>query len=133
MQFDLLILNCIFVNMVEINLKRDIKISIIEGKYNLISSYQIPTNILSWFKCPNCDLYPLVWKFNNGSSTGCGCGRNKYEHFSIYSESIMSYATRHNGSVSNYDSDKLRKNWNHWVVTGIEIEPRKQILADGKW
>lgn len=49
----------------------------------------------------------------------------------LFSESIMSHVTRHNGSALDYD--KLRKNWNHWVSTGEELEPREQILKEGKW
>ena len=45
----------------------------------------------------------------------------------------MSHVTRHGGSALHYDSDKLRKNWNHWVHYGEELEPREQILKEGKW
>jgi hypothetical protein len=117
----------------EKEIKRDIKISILEGKYKCICAYEIPRNILDWFKCPNCNLYPLVWEYNNGSSTSCGCGESIYNGFSIYTESIMSYINRNNGSVMGHDSDKLRKNWNHWVETGKELEPRKKMLEEGKW
>lgn len=116
-----------------IQLQRDIKLDIISGKYKCISAYQIPKNIDKWLICPKCNLRPLVWEFNNGRSTGCGCGENEYNHFSIYSESIMSYVTRHSGSALHYDSDKLRKNWNHWVHYGEELEPREQLLKEGKW
>ena len=114
-------------------LERDIKLDIITGKYKAISAYQIPKDIDKWLICPNCNLRPLVWEFNNGRSTACGCGKNEYNHFSIYSESIMSYVTRHGGSALHYDSDKLRKNWNHWVHYGEELEPREQLLKEGKW
>lgn len=116
-----------------IQLERDIKLDIIEGKYKCISAYKIPDNPEEWLNCPNCGLKPLVWEFNNGRSTGCGCGENEYNHFSVWSESIMSWVTRHRGSVLNYDSYKLRKNWNHWVKTDEELEPRSQLLDEGKW
>jgi hypothetical protein len=112
---------------------RDIKIDIVSGKYKCISAYKIPNKPEKWLRCPNCGLKPLVWEFNNGSSTGCGCGKNEYNHFSIWTESIMSYVTRHSGSALNYDSDKLRKNWNHWVHYGEELEPREELLKEGKW
>ena len=112
---------------------RDIKISIIEGKYKCISAYKIPDDIDKWDNCRNCGLKPLTWTFNNGASTACGCGENEYNHFSIYAESIMSHITRNNGSALDYDCDKLRKNWNHWVNTGGILEEREQLLKDGKW
>ena len=112
---------------------RDIKISIIEGKYKCISAYSIPEDIQNWAPCPNCGLKPLSRVFNNGSSTACGCGENEYNHFSIWTESIMSHATRCNGSVLNYNSNKLMINWNYWVYNGIELEPREQLLKEGKW
>jgi hypothetical protein len=112
---------------------RDIKLDIIDGKYKCISAYKIPDKPYDWLNCPKCGLKPLVWEFNNGRSTGCGCGENEYNHFSINSESIMSHVTRNAGSALEYDSDKLRKNWNHWVETGEELETRKKLLAEGKW
>ena len=114
-------------------LERDIKIDIIQGKYKCISAYQIPKDPDKWLNCPKCGLKPLVWEYNNGRSTGCGCGENEYNHFSIWSESIMSHVTRHGGSALHHDSDKLRKNWNHWVHYGEELEPRQQLLKEGKW
>jgi len=112
---------------------RDVKIDIILGKYKCISAYKIPDNFEKWNKCPDCGLYPLIWEFNNGSSTACGCGKNEYDHFSIYAESIMSYGKRNAFNFGGYDNDKLRKNWNHWTVYKEELEPRYKILADGKW
>ena len=116
-----------------IQLERDIKIDIIEGKYKCISAYKIPDKPEEWLDCPNCGLKPLVWEYNNGRSTGCGCGENEYNHFSIWAESIMSYVTRHGGSALEYDSFELRKNWNHWVETGKEFITREQLLKEGKW
>jgi hypothetical protein len=45
----------------------------------------------------------------------------------------MSWVRRHGGSALGYDSDKLRKNWNHWVHYGEELEPREKLLGEGKW
>ena len=112
---------------------RDIKIDIIKGKYKCISAYKIPDNPEEWLNCPNCGLKPLVWEFNNGRSTGCGCGENEYNHFSIHAESIMSWVTRFGGSALNYNSNKLKINWNYWVNNKEELEPRAQLLDEGKW
>jgi hypothetical protein len=116
-----------------IEIIRDIKIDILSGKYKCIDSYEIPKNPENWSQCPNCGLRPLVWEFDNGRTTACGCGKNKYDHFSIWSESIMSHIKRNGGSVQDYNSDKLMINWNYWVHNGIELEPREQLLKEGKW
>ena len=112
---------------------RDIKLDIILGKYKCISAYLIPRDHEGWLECPDCGLKPLVWEFNNGSSTACGCGRNEYDHHSIWSESIMSYVTRNGGSALGWDSDGLRKNWNHWVLTGEELCSRDFLIKNGRW
>jgi hypothetical protein len=112
---------------------RDIKIDIIQGKYKCISAYEIPGNVNGWKRCPTCNLVPLVWSFNNGNSTACGCGDNEYNHFSIHSESIMSYVKRNKGVIMEYDSDKLRKNWNHWVDTGEILESHEYLKSIGRW
>lgn len=114
-------------------IERDIKIDIIQGKYKAISAYKIPDNPHDWLNCPNCGLKPLVWEFNNGSSTACGCGESEYKHFSIHTESIMSHIKRNNGSILHYDNDKLRKNWNHWVNTGENLEPHNLLIENGMW
>jgi hypothetical protein len=116
-----------------IEIIRDIKIDILSGKYKCISSYEIPKNPENWSQCPNCGLRPLVWEFNNGRSTACGCGKNEYDHFSIWAESIMSHIKRNGGSALDYNSHKLMINWNSWVYNGIELEPREQLLKEGKW
>ena len=115
-----------------IETKRDIKISIVEGKYKCISAYGIPKDVEDWLPCPNCELRPLTWEFNNGSSTACGCGENEYTHFSIHAESIMSFVSRNNGSALHYPR-RLRDNWNHWVNTGEEREPHSFLRENGRW
>jgi hypothetical protein len=103
------------------------------SKYKCIDSYKEPEHWNEWLKCPNCDLRPLVWTFNNGSSTACGCGKNEYDHFSIHSESIMSYVKRNNGSALGYPRYGLRDNWNQWVETGeISFDIKKEVPL-GKW
>jgi hypothetical protein len=121
-------------SMTELELIRDIKISIIEGKYLCIdNTYKIPDNPIKWLPCPNCDLTPLVWEFNNGRLTACGCGENIYNHFSIHSESIMSHIQRNNGSALEFDQHGLKKNWNHWVLTGEELESHKELRKLERW
>lgn len=112
---------------------RNIKFELLDGKYKCTSAYKIPDNFYNWHKCPNCNLYPLTWEYNNGNSTGCGCGRNDYDHFSIHSESIMSHVTRNNGSALYYDPKKLMLNWNYWVDTGIELEPYSELRKLDRW
>jgi len=55
------------------SLERDIKLDIVTGKYKCISAYKIPDKPDEWLDCTNCGLKPLVWEYNNGRSTGCGC------------------------------------------------------------
>jgi len=119
--------------MCEVSTKRDINIDIINGKYKAISAYKIPTDFMDWLDCPNCGLKPLTWEFNNGSSTACGCGENEYRHFSINTESILSYIKRNDGSMLGYKHNGLKTNWNHWVKTGEDLEPREWLLKNGMW
>jgi hypothetical protein len=112
---------------------RDIKIARLQNEYKCISSYEIPKDVHEWLPCRNCKLRPLIWEFNNGSSTACGCGEDEYRHFSIHAESIMSYVTRHNGSALNYPSDGLKKNWNKWVMTGECLVTHSELRRLGRW
>ena len=112
---------------------RDIKISIVEGKYKCISAYTIPKDVEDWLPCSNCGLRPLTWEFSNGSSTACGCGENEYTHFSIHTESIMSFVSRNNGSALHYKSNGLKENWNHWVTTGEEVESHSFLGSLDRW
>jgi hypothetical protein len=101
--------------------------------YKCIDTYEKVTSPKDWLSCPNCGLIPLIWEFNNGRSTACGCGENEYKHHSIFSESIMSFVKRNGGSALGYDSDALRTNWNHWAITGEPLQTREQLLANGQW
>lgn len=116
-----------------IETERDMKISIVEGRYKCISAYKIPKDADDWLPCPNCGLRPLTWEFNNGSSTACGCGESEYRHFSIHAESIMSFVSRNNGSALFYPSNGLRDNWNHWVLNKEDLEPREELIRLGRW
>lgn len=91
------------------------------SQYKCISAYKFPDKWQKFLPCRNCGLRPLVWEFNNGRSTACGCGENEYNHFSVKAESVMSYVTRNGGSALNYKSDELLNNWNYWVKTGEHI------------
>lgn len=82
--------------------------------YLAIEAYEPPPIEEEWLSCPACGLRPLVWKFDNGEYTACGCGKNKYDHFTVKSESIGD-VWRRTGGTSEYDFDGLRKNWNDWV------------------
>lgn len=85
----------------------------------------------SQLPCPRCGLRPLVWEFDNGRATACGCGTDCYSHWSVQAESIMSVIKRSdNGkSAEAYDIDELKNNWNHWVRTGeILFTP-----GNGRW
>ena len=100
------------------------------SSYVLIDSYKFPDNIEEWRTCPNCGLKPKIWIFDNGASTGCGCGKTKYDHFSINTESINSRLCRGAELVST--EEVLKKNWNTWCETGkilFELDYQK----DGRW
>jgi hypothetical protein len=97
--------------------------------YKCTGVYKPPTAWDEWLKCPNCKLQPLVWEFDNGSSTACGCGENNYNHFSIHSESVNSLSKH----ISTYTMNRLRDNWNHWVQTGVVLFDIKKERENGRW
>lgn len=70
-----------------------------------------------WAACPRCNLTPLVWEFDNGRHTACGCWKNQWNHWTISAEPIGSVIRRTGGTLE-YDPDGLRKNWNHYCKTG---------------
>ena len=87
-----------------------------------------------WLDCPCCGLKPKQWVFNNGRSTGCGCGNSDYDHFSIHAESIMSVHNRTDGKrMTDYVTDDLKNNWNHWVETGQILFEHASKRDDGLW
>ena len=106
-------------------------LAMIAEEYKCIDAYKKPENPMEWLPCPRCGLRPLVWEFDNGRATACGCGTDCYSHWSVQAESIMSVIKRSdNGkSAEVYDIDELKNNWNHWVRTGeILFTP-----GNGKW
>lgn len=97
-----------------------------------INDYKKPDG--DWEKCPACELKPLVWVFDNGRSTACGCWKNRCDHFSIHAESIMSVHKRTGGKkMTECNSDELRKNWNHWCKTGKVLFKHAGERTDGRW
>lgn len=106
-------------------------LAMIAEEYKCIDAYKKPENPMEWLPCPRCGLRPLVWEFDNGRATACGCGTDCYSHWSVQAESIMSVIKRSdNGkSAEAYDIDELKNNWNHWVRTGeILFTP-----GNGRW
>ena len=101
--------------------------------YKCIDAYKEVKNPNERLNCPNCRLKSLIWEFNDGESTACGCGKSRYDHFSINAESIMSYVKGNDGSALGYDHDALRKNCNHWVETGEELFLHAGLRQDGRW
>jgi len=101
--------------------------------YNLVKDYIYPDNFTEWLSCPVCGLKPKIWTYDNGRSTGCGCHNIRYDHFSIFAESIMSHVSRNKGSAAEYDSDALQKNWNTWVNTGRIMCDMEKLKKKGRW
>lgn len=102
------------------------------GWHYCIDAYEDPEG--EWADCPCCGLKPKTWVFDNGRSTACGCWESKYYHFSINAESIMSVHKRTDGKkMTEYDSDELRKNWNHWCKTGEVLFEHASKRDDGRW
>lgn len=88
--------------------------------YNAGDWYKEVKNPEEWLDCPKCGKKPLIWIFNNGRQTACGCGENKYNGFRIKAESIISVANRNNGSIETYNPDELRINWNNYCKTFLK-------------
>lgn len=88
--------------------------------YKCGDSYSEVQNHKLWKECPKCKLKPLIWIFDNGSYTSCGCGKNQYEHLTIQSESVNSKLKRA-GSLQGNTESELMENWNHWCDTGEDL------------
>lgn len=82
--------------------------------YNAISAYIEVEKPEEWNNCNKCGYKPLIWEFDNGRSTSCGCGKNDYQHPSIHATDIITVMKNsENGqSMVDYDRDELRNNWN---------------------
>ena len=101
-------------------------------KYLCIDAYKEVEKPDEWLPCPACGLVPREWIFDNGRQTACGCGKTRYDHFSIFAESIMSVHKR-TKKTAEYDIDELRNNWNHWVKTGEIVFEFAGKRSDGRW
>lgn len=86
-----------------------------------------------WSDCPCCGLKPKIWIFDNGRSTVCGCANDRYDHFSVCAESIMSVHRRCAGNLSEYDSDQLRKNWNEYCATMVNPCSHGDLMMQRYW
>ena len=104
-----------------------------EKYYRCADFYKPANNFSEWLACPKCGLKPLIWEFDNGRSTACGCGKDSYDHFTIRAESINSIVSRDNGSVRSFDPYELRDNWNHWCETGEVLFLHASERTDGRW
>lgn len=102
-------------------------------RYKAIDAYVKVKDPQWWLPCKDCGLIPLVWEFNNGRSTACGCGKNEYDHHSIHAESIISFVTRNNGSALGFNQDELRMNWNQWVKTEQDIFKEMRLRNEKLW
>lgn len=103
------------------------------------NSYKPVINPKEWLACPNCGLKPLVWEFNNGSYTACGCGKDPYNNFTVRAESIASYINRAHLYKSDkckswYDeyTEELKNNWNAYCETGDNqaFEKKKRKILE---
>ena len=106
-----------------------------DWRYTLIDSYKKVDNPQGWKLCPDCQMIPKIWEFNNGRSTGCGCGESRYTHLSIHAESVMSVISNSDTGKSaiDYDIYALQNNWNHWTVTGEEKFLHGSQRNDNRW
>ena len=100
------------------------------SKYKCIDNYIEVKNPNEWLECPKCKLKPLIWIFDNGVSTACGCGLDKYNHFKIKAECINSKYFRGLDLLRSTE-EELKENWNHWVETGEDnFEIKKKQLQE---
>lgn len=97
-----------------------------------IEAYKEPDDGKLWEKCPCCGLKPLIWEYDNGRSTVCGCWESRYDHFSVCSESVMSVHIR-TGRTAEYKGDGLRLNWNEYCATGINPCNYDDLRNEEKW
>ena len=87
------------------------RIKELRSNYKCFDAYEMPSDYMNWNECPVCGLRPMVWEYDNGRSTACGCGNGKYDHFRISAKSVGEYYS--NKWI--YDPDELRNNWNQFT------------------
>lgn len=101
-----------------------------EKFYCCADAYKPVDNPSEWLACPECGLKPLIWEFDNGRYTACGCGEDLYNHFTIRAESINSYLCRAR-STNWYDEyeTELQDNWNTYCGTDdANVFSRKKAM-----
>ena len=101
--------------------------------YFCIDDYTDVPEYENWENCPCCGLQPKTWRFDNGLSTACGCWEDRYNIFSVKSESIMSVHTRCAGNLTEYNSDQLRLNWNTYCAKMINPCSHADLRLIGRW
>lgn len=106
---------------------------VVHSDYFCIDAYEAVPEDEHWEKCPCCNLTPKVWLFDNGRSTACGCWNNRYEHFSVHAESIMSVYVRCEGNLTEYNSSQLRLNWNEYCATMVNPCNNADLRLEDKW
>lgn len=100
--------------------------------HNCINCYQFPKKG-DWSTCPNCNLKPKVWRFENVLQTACGCWNSKFDIFSVSAESIISVYHRCKGDLPEWNSDQLRINWNEYCATMINPCSHTDLQELGRW
>jgi len=84
-------------------------------KYMSFTFYKEPENKDKWLECPECELKPRVWEYDNGRSAHCVCGEDCYTHkHEVRAKPIMEFVKK-TGGFNGYDSDELRKKWNNYI------------------
>jgi len=96
--------------------------------FHVISAYKKSPLGENWLSCPGCEYRPRVWRFDNGCYAKCCCD-GIYDPAPVKAESVMSHGGRHNGDMTAYDFDDLRKRWNVWIETGV----KQDTLPKGQW
>lgn len=101
-------------------------------KYKCIDAYEEPENPMEWLPCPRCGLRPLVWEFDNGRATACGCGTDCYTHWSVQAESIMSVIKRSDSghSAEAYDINELKNKDFNVIPRMVEKVLKDKMLND---
>ena len=82
--------------------------------YKAIDAYKEVEDTKEWKVCKECNLVPLIWEYDNGRSTACGCGDSEYKHPSVRAKDIMTVMRESDNGMSmlEYDKELLKTNWN---------------------
>lgn len=90
-----------------------------------IDAFKQPKDQDKWNACPKCGLKPLVWVFDNGEHTACGCWENRYKHFDVQADETIGDVVRRTGGFNGYDEDAHRRKWNAYCENYKEIPDAK--------